>query len=154
MTIGNTSKFSTDNPTANKGLRKIETKYNPIKSTASDMNSLEILCTKCTIFDKDNIINKVLMKHDDRNELFRCVNNYNHVHSDNQIRYALKLQLPEYIHYNKKKTVKDINTERQEHEKFIIEPINAQSPTELSAKQRVKAIKNKPIGKMEDVLRK
>ena len=155
MPIGNISKFNNgDNPTANRGLRKIETKYNPIKSSSSDISTLEILCPKCTIFDKDSILNKVLMKYDDRNELFRCVNNYNHVHSANQIRYALKLQLPEYIHYNKKKTVKDINTERQEHEKFIIHPINEQSPIELGSKDRVRAVRNKPIGKLDDVLRK
>ena len=155
MTIGNISKFNNDNPTANRGLRKIETKYNPVKSSGStDISNLEILSMKCTVFDKDDILKKVLMKYDERNELFRCVNIYNHVHSANQIRYALKLQLPEYIHYNKKKTVKDINIERQEHEKFIIHPINEQSPTDLASKDRVKAVRNKPIGKLDDTLRK
>jgi len=154
MTIGRATFH--ENPTMNKGLRKIESKYNPIKSSSSDIKDLEVFCSNCTKFDKDsNIINKVLMKHDDRNELFRCVNNFHHVYSDNQIRYALKLQLREYIHYDKKKPINDINKEREEHEKFSIIPINSQSPTELLNKDRVKAVRNKPIGKLnDDVLRR
>ena len=152
--IGKSSNYH-DNPTANRGLRKVETKYNPIKSHSTDVKDLEVFCSTCTKFDKNsNIIHKVLMKHDDRNELFRCVNNYHHVHSDTQIRYAFKLQLREYIHYDKKKPISEINKEREEHEKFSIIPINSQSPSELLNKDRVKAVKNRPIGKLDDVLRK
>lgn len=144
-----------DNPTANRGLRKLESKYSPVRAGGvTDMNKLEILCTQCTKFGKDDDIVKVLMKYDDRNELFRCVNNYNHVHSKQQILYALNLQLPEFIHYDKKKPISDINKERQEHERFIIQPINMQSPSERQNKDRVKAVKNKPLDKLDDVLRK
>lgn len=142
-----------DNPTANRTLRKIETKYNPIKSNVSDLSDVEILCKRCTVFDKDDVLVKQLMDHDTRNELFKCTK-CNNVHSENQIRYALKMKLPEYIHYNRAKKITDINKERQEHEKFIIEPINAQSPSDLLRKNVVKAVKNKPIGDLDNKLRK
>lgn len=152
--IGHKWKTSgTDNPTANRSLRKIETKYNPIKSNISDLSNLEVLCKRCTVLDKDAILTKVLMDHDTRNELFKCPKCGN-VHSENQIRYALKMKLPEYIHYNKARKITDVQKDREEHEKFIIEPINAQSPSDIQRKVPIKAVKNKPIDKLDDKLRK
>lgn len=148
------------NPTQNRTLNNIETKYNVVRSTSSDLSNLEILCTRCTIFDKNDsgiIVKKVLMRHDTRNELHKCPI-CNDTYSDNQIRYAMKLELPEYIHYNKKLTnVKDLNKEREEHERFVIEPINSQSPGDLSKRNPIKSIsggRNKPIDKLDDILRK
>jgi hypothetical protein len=133
-----------DNPTANHRLQQIETKYNPLKSSVSDIKDLNILCTRCTVFDKDKALNKIYMVHDERNELYRCPQ-CNNVHSENQIRYAMRLELQEYIHYDKTKDIKDVKRQREEEEKFIIQPINAQSPTDLLKKTAVSAVKNKPL---------
>jgi hypothetical protein len=135
---------SRNNPTANRGLQKVETKYNPIKASISDIKDLNILCTKCTIFDKDNALKKVYMRHDERNELYECPN-CNSVHSENQIRHAMRLELPEYIYYDKTKNIKDIKKQREDEEKFVIQPINSTSPTDLLKKTSVRAVKNKPF---------
>ena len=155
--IGTVDRNRTLNPTGNRTLRNVETKYNAVKSTLSDLSNIEVLCTRCTILDKndsDIIVKKVLMNHDTRNELHRCPI-CNDVYSDKQIRYAMKLELPEYIHYNKAKNVNDLNKEREEHERFVIEPINSQSPTDLLKRNPIKSInKNKPIDKLGEILRK
>jgi hypothetical protein len=135
---------SRNNPTANRGLQKVETKYNPIKTSVSDLKDLNIICPRCTIYDKDKALNKVYMKHDDRNELYRCPN-CNSVTSDNQVRYAMRLELPEYIYYDKTKDIKDVKKQRESEEKFIIQPINSTSPTDLLKKTSVRAVKNKPF---------
>lgn len=143
MPIANRSADIRNNPTANRGLQKINTNYNAIKTSISDLKELNILCTKCTIFDKDKALKKIYMKHDSRNELYRCPN-CNSVYSERQIRYAMRLELPEYIYYDKTKEIKDINKQRQQEEKFIIQPINSQSPTDLLKKVGVRAVKNNP----------
>ena len=128
-----------NNPTANRGLQQVETKYNPIKYSVSDLKSLNILCTN---FDKENAIKKVYMIHDERNELYRCPNSHsNNVISENQVRYALRLELPEYIHYDRTRNINEIKKQREEEEKFIIQPINAQSPINLANKVGVRAVK-------------
>ncbi len=129
-----------NNPTANRSLRNIETKYSPIKSSINDLKDLNILCTRCTIFEKDSALKKVYMAHDERNELYRCPQ-CNNVHSDNQIKYAMRLELPEYIYYDKNKPIKDIKKQREEEEKFIIQPINIQSPSDLMNKIGARAVK-------------
>ncbi|HTH20985.1 MAG TPA: hypothetical protein VL854_02095 [Nitrososphaeraceae archaeon] len=133
------------NPTANHRLQHTETKYNPIKSSVNDLKDLNILCTRCTVFDKDKALKKMYMVHDGRNELYRCPQ-CNNVHSENQIRNAMRLELPEYIYYDKSKNINDVKRQREEEEKFIIQPINAQSPTDLLKKTSVRAVKNNPLG--------
>lgn len=149
MTIASNSiNYYRDNPTANTRLRPIDTKYNPIKTSISDLKDLNILCTNCTVFEsKDKVLKKVYMNHDQRNELYRCPQ-CNRVHSENQIRYALRLELPEFIHYDKTKNIKEVNKEREEHEKFIIQPINAQSPSDLLKKTTIRAVKNNPSSRI------
>lgn len=132
-----------NNPTANRSLQQVETKYNSIKSSVYDLKNLKLLCTRCTGFEKDQALNKVYMIHDERNELYRCPQ-CNNVSSENQIRYALRLELPEYIYYNKGKDIKEIKKQREEEEKFIIRPINEYSPDDLSRKTGVRTVKNKP----------
>lgn len=155
--IGTVDRNISLNPTGNRTLRNTETKYNAIKSNISNLSNIEVLCTRCTVFDKNDsgiIIKKVLMKHDTRNELHRCPI-CNDVYSDKQILYAMKLELPEYIHYNKAKKLTDLNKEREEHERFVIEPINSQSPTDLLKKNPIKSIdRNKPMDKLRDILKK
>ena len=133
------------NPTANRNLQQINTNYNAIKSSVSDIKDLNILCTKCTVFDKDKALKKVYMRHDARNELYQCPN-CNSVHSERQIRYVMRLELPEYIYYDKNKDIKDIKQQRESEEKFIIQPINSQSPTDLLKKVGVRSVKNNPSG--------
>jgi hypothetical protein len=120
-----------NNPTANRSLRNIETKYSPIKSSINDLKDLNILCTRCTIFEKDSAL---------KDELYRCPQ-CNNVHSDNQIKYAMRLELPEYIYYDKTKPIKDIKKQREEEEKFIIQPINMQSPSDLMNKIGARTVK-------------
>jgi Zn-finger protein len=134
-----------NNPTANQGLRKRkETQYSPIKTSISDLKDLNIICPRCTTYDKDKALKKVYMKHDDRNELYECPNCHT-VTSDNQVRYAMRLELPEYIYYDKTKNIKDVKEQRESEEKFIIQPINSTSPTDLLKKTSVRAVKNKPF---------
>jgi hypothetical protein len=142
--IANSTPNYSNNPTANRGLQKIETRYNPIKTSVNDLKDLNILCTRCTIYDKDKALKKVYMKHDQRNELYQCLN-CNSVISENQIRHAMRLELPEYIYYDKTKDIKDVKKQREEEEKFIIQPINATSPTDLLKKTSVRAVKSKPL---------
>ena len=137
-----------NNPTGNRSLQKTNTNYNPIKPSISDIKDLNILCTRCTIFDKDKALKKVYMQHDSRNELYRCLN-CNSVHSENQIRHAMRLELPEYIYYDKTKNIKDIKEQRISEEKFIIQPINSQSPSDLLKKTTVRAVKNNPSSRTD-----
>jgi hypothetical protein len=55
------------------------------------------------------------------------------------------LELPEYIYYDKTKNIKDVKEQRESEEKFIIQPINSTSPTDLLKKTSVRAVKNKPF---------
>lgn len=130
-----------DNPTANHKLQQIDTKYNPIKAV-SGLKDLKLLCTRCTVFENETALKKIYMDHDERNELYRC-SNCNNVHSESQVRYALRLELPEYIYYDKTRNITDVAKQREREEKFIIQPINIQSPTDLLNKVGVRAIKNK-----------
>ena len=134
-----------NNPTANRNLRQIETKFSPIKTSTSDLKNLKLLCTRCTIFEKDEALKKIYMLHDERNELYRCPQ-CNNVNSENQIKYALRLELEDYIYYDKTKDIKQVKKQREDEEKFIIQPINADSPTDLLNKVGVRAIKNNPSG--------
>jgi len=133
-----------NNPTANRGLQKVETKFSPIKTSISDLKDLNLICPRCTIYDKGKALKKVYMVHDERNELYRCPN-CNSVTSENQVRYAMRLELPEYIYYDKTKDIKEVKKQRESEEKFIIQPINSTSPTDLLKKTSVRAVKNKPF---------
>lgn len=133
-----------NNPTANRGLQKVETKFSPIKTSISDLKDLNLICPRCTIYDKGKALKKVYMIHDERNELYRCPN-CNSVTSENQVRYAMRLELPEYIYYDKTKDIKEVKKQRESEEKFIIQPINSTSPTDLLKKTSVRAVKNKPF---------
>ena len=57
----------------------------------------------------------------------------------------MRLELPEYIYYDKTKNIQDIKKQREDEEKFIIQPINSTSPTDLLKKTSVRAVKNKPF---------
>jgi len=133
-----------NNPTANRGLQKVETKFSPIKTSISDLKDLNLICPRCTIYAKGKALKKVYMVHDERNELYRCPN-CNSVTSENQVRYAMRLELPEYIYYDKTKDIKEVKKQRESEEKFIIQPINSTSPTDLLKKTSVRAVKNKPF---------
>ncbi len=133
-----------NNPTANRGLQKVETKFSPIKTSISDLKDLNLICPRCTVYDKGKALKKVYMVHDERNELYRCPN-CNSVTSENQVRYAMRLELPEYIYYDKTKDIKEVKKQRESEEKFIIQPINSTSPTDLLKKTSVRAVKNKPF---------
>ena len=148
MPIANRSGDIRSNPTANRNLQQVNSNYNAIKTTISDLKDLNILCTKCTIFDKDKALKKVYMRHNERDELYQCTN-CNSVISDRQIKYAMRLELPEYIYYDKTKDIKDVKQQREQEEKFIIQPINSQSPTDLLKKVGVRAVKNNPHSSTE-----
>ena len=53
----------------------------------------------------------------------------------------MRLELPEYIYYDKTKPIKDIKKQREEEEKFIIQPINMQSPGDLMNKIGARTVK-------------
>ena len=142
--IANSRPNYSNNPTANRGLQKVETKFSPIKASINDIKDLNILCTKCTNFDQNKALKKVYMKHDARNELYRC-DICNSVISEIQVRHAMRLELPEYIYYDKTKNIQDVKKQREDEEKFIIQPINSTSPTDLLKKTSVRAVKNKPF---------
>jgi hypothetical protein len=60
----------------------------------------------------------------------------------------MRLELPEYIYYDKTKPIKDIKKQREEEEKFIIQPINIQSPTDLMNKIGARTVKtNRDVNK-------
>lgn len=145
MTIANNILNQRNNPTGNRNLYQASSSYKSIKTHVNTLDDLNILCPRCTVFKNETALNKVYMIHDKRNELFRCPN-CNNVASEKQIRYAAALELPEYIHYDKTKSIRDIKKEREEQEKFIIQPINAQSPQDLLNKTTVRAVKNNPGG--------
>jgi hypothetical protein len=128
-------------------LLPIKTGYTPVKVNRQPMSELKILCEKntCTRFTPDGkAIDKVFMKYDSRNELFRCERCPNVV-SEKTVRYVMKLELPEYIHKeeinDEKKTVEDIQHERESTERFIIEPISNVPPGELRKKRLARVVK-------------
>lgn len=149
MPIANNSVNVRNNPTANRSLQKVNSNYNVVKTSISDLKDLNILCTKCTVFEgKDKALNKIYMRHDERNELYQCPN-CNSVTSERQIKYAMRLELPEFIYYDKTKDIKDVKKQREQEEKFIIQPINSQSPTDLLKKVGVRAVRNTPPSRTE-----
>lgn len=134
-----------NNPTANIGLRREKRNLSTIKPSYTDIADLEILCNHCTSFDKEGNIQKVIMRHDTRNELYAC-DRCPRVVSEKQVRYVMRLELPEFYNYEKvtsKENVDDVNKERQAHEKFVIRAINSESPSDLIKRTGVKVVKNK-----------
>src|SRR4249919_413163 len=134
-----------NNPTSNLNLLQIETKFSPIKTSISDLKDLKLLCKRCTIFEKGEALKKMYMLHDERNELYRCPQ-CNDVTSEKQIIYAMRLELQDYVYYDKTKDIKEVRKQREEEEKFVIQPINADSPSDLLNKVGVRAVKNNPAG--------
>lgn len=119
---------------------EVTTGYRAIKPKVN-ISELEVICTNCTKFKDDTkkvIVEKIITKYDGRNELFRCPR-CNKVYPEKVVRYYLKLDLPEYVHYEDTKPVKQVLEEREEQEKFILEAINQDSP--ITRKKRAVKIK-------------
>lgn len=120
--------------------------YQAIKPTKGqvDLTKRQLMCTKCSKFD--NVTNrsviKVMMKHDDRNELYRC-ERCNNVVSDATVAYTLGLDLPQYVYWESEDD-KDIDTllkEREEEEKYTIVSIVSDPPNRVNKKKIAKVIK-------------
>lgn len=121
---------------SDKKISAIRTKYN-------DLSDVNILCASCTVFDTEKkAVKRVLLRHDVRNELFQCPV-CNKTYSDRQIKYTLKLDLPEYIYYDEgdAKEIEEIDKERVQTEKWVVKPINAESPDFKSKRRAAKVIK-------------
>lgn len=134
-----------NNPTASRGLRSefADGKASGIKPKYTSLSELRILCASCTVFDQnEKAVKRVELRHEKLHALYRCPI-CNKAYSEKQIKYVLKLDLPEYIYYDEgsPKDVEEINREREETEKFVIKPINADSPTARSKRKVAKVIK-------------
>jgi hypothetical protein len=134
-----------NNPTGDKRLSQIGggRTISTVKPTESDLRDLEIICNHCTTFDSEGyFVNKVIMRHDSRNEGYYC-EKCPRVVSEDQVRYAMRLELPEYHNYEKvpsKDNIEKINSERQHNEKFVIKAINSQSPDDLIKRSAAKVV--------------
>lgn len=137
-----------NNPTASTKLRSNfydegRGNISPIKSKYTGLGDINILCASCTVFDTDKkAVKRVMLKHDKRNELFRCPI-CNKTYSERQVRYVLKLDLPEYIYHDEdsSKDIQEIDKDREKNEKWVVRPINAESPEFKSKKKAAKIIK-------------
>jgi transposase-like protein len=134
-----------NNPTASPRLQSnfSDSRVSPIKSKYNGLGDLNILCASCTVFDDNKkTVKRVELWHDKRNERFVC-QTCNKTYSERQIRYALKLDLPEYIYYDEgsSKDVSEIDKEREKTEKWMIKPINSESPDSKSSKKVARVIK-------------
>jgi hypothetical protein len=137
--------FFRNNATANKNLSQIGPKISTVKPSQSEMRDLEIICNHCTTFNKEGyFVNKVIMRHDQRNELYAC-EKCPRVVSEDQVRYVMRLELPEFHNYEKtpdRDNIDKINKERQHNEKFVIKAINSQSPDDLMKRSAAKVVNN------------
>lgn len=134
-----------NNPTASTKLQSnfTDSRISGIKPKYTGLSDLNLLCAFCTVFDTDKkAVKRVELWHDQRNERFVC-RICNKTYSERQVRYVLKLDLPEYVYYDEKsnKDVNEIDKEREQTEKFVIRPINAESPEFKSKKRAAKVIK-------------
>lgn len=134
-----------NNPTASIGLVSDFTKSNvsPVKPRHNDLDDHDILCASCTVFDSERkAVKRELLWHDIRNERFVC-RNCNKTYSERQIRHVLRLDLPEYTYYdeNSNKDIQEIDKEREKNEKWVVRPINSESPEVKSKKKAAKVIK-------------
>lgn len=121
------------------------TKFRSIKpSNVNGRGNLDILCTICTTFDKEgNTVKRVMMRYDDRNELYKCPICFKVV-SERTARYYLNIELPQYIYYDKtdsNKKVEDVLEERDKQERFVIEANNDTAPIDLHKRRVAKVIK-------------
>lgn len=136
-----------NNPTASRfGLRSKfteETNTTGIRPKYNTLKDLRILCASCTTFNEDKkAVNRVELRHEKMHALFRCPL-CNKAYSEREISRTLKLDLPEYIYYDEDsgKEIDEINNEREKSEKFIIKPINIDSPDSKSKRRVAKIIK-------------
>lgn len=135
-----------NNPTSNRALFTDNlTKTNAVKPKYSNMKELEILCMSniCTTFDKNGKLDRrIKFRHDTRNERYVC-DVCGDVVSEKELNYVVKAELPEYKIYDEEspKNIKEIDEERERDEKYMIKPINMESPFEKSKKRVAKVIK-------------
>lgn len=134
-----------NNPTASYGLKSefSNGKASGIKPRYSSLNDLRILCASCTTYDENKrAVNRIELRYEKMHALFRCPV-CNRAYSEREINRVLKLDLPEYIYYDQdsNKDVSEINQERERSEKFIIKPINSDSPDLKSRRKVAKVIK-------------
>lgn len=134
-----------NNPTASRNLRSdfSETRTSGIKPKYNSLKDLRLLCASCTTYDENKkAVNRVELRHETMQRLFRCPL-CNKVYSEREVTRVLKLDLPEYIYYDQEsnKDVGEINQEREKAEKFVIRPINADSPDSKSRRKVAKVIK-------------
>lgn len=133
-----------NNPTSNRLQSQIG-KTSGIKPSRGKMSDMNILCmtNTCTTFDKDGkTVKRVLMLHEPRNELYRCPN-CNKVVTERELRYVISADLPDYVYYDEKspKNINEIDTEREQLERYMVKPINAESPMDRGKKRAVRVIK-------------
>ena len=137
-----------NNPTASKfGLKSKfaeETHTTGIRPQKyNKLSDLRILCASCTTFDEDRkAVNRVELRHEKMHVLFRCPL-CNKAYSEREISRTLKLDLPEYIYYDEdsNREIDEINKDREKLEKFVIRPINIDSPDTKSKRRVAKVIK-------------
>ena len=136
-----------DNPTASKfGLRSKfneETNTTGIKPKYNTLKDLRILCASCTSFDENKkAVNRVEFRYENMHALFRCPL-CNKAYSEREISRTLKLDLPDYIYYDEdsNREIDEINKDREKLEKFVIRPINMDSPDIKSKRRVAKVIK-------------
>jgi len=121
---------------------RIKKSYSPVKGTKEKFSSLKLLCMKCTRFsDKDEALEKHYFEYDDRGARFIC-HICNTTINEKQVKEVLKLDLPEYIYYDDaKKEVNEVLKQREEEERFIIKPMNTDTPAIKKRKRGVRVIK-------------
>lgn len=136
-----------NNPTASKfGLKSKfteETNTTGIRPKYNKLSDLRILCASCTAFDENKkAVNRVELRHEKMHALFRCPL-CNKAYSEREISRTLKLDLPEYIYYDEdsNREIDEINKDREKLEKFVIRPINMDSPDIKSKRRVAKVIK-------------
>lgn len=141
------TRSNNNNPTASRfGLKSKfteETNTTGIRPKYNTLKDLRILCASCTTFDENKkAINRVELRHEKMHALFRCPL-CNRAYSEREISRTLKLDLPAYIYYDEdsNKDVTEINKERELSEKFVIRPINVESPDTKSKRRVAKVIK-------------
>lgn len=115
----------------------------------TDMQDLDILCMKCSVYNSRNeLIVKKFLKYDVRNELFRCQNNRQHVFSEKQIRMALHLNLEEFIEYSKELPPEQVIQKRLDQDTYVIRsnnpiPLNEKRDRAIVVKRKEYNIENK-----------
>lgn len=133
----------TASPTPLKSNFSSETNTTGIRPKYNKLSDLRILCASCTVFDEQRrAVNRVELRHEKMYALFRCPQ-CNKAYSEREISRTLKLDLPEYIYYDEdsNREIDEINKDREKLEKFVIRPINIDSPDVKSKRRVAKVIK-------------